>query len=75
MLKLNGYNGHISIGGTNINNLKEKIKNNYDLYGKIIDTAIIGLGEYPTLELFEYISGDRKIENVSNILYNSHSIP
>lgn len=71
MLKEKGYNGHISWGGTSINEEINIIKSSRRFFEEIVDSVMLGAGEVPTKELFEYIKGKRRIEDISNIMYKT----
>lgn len=70
ILREKGYKGHICFGGPYNNAIKEeKIKADTTLFDYGIDTFMLGCGENPTKELFEYLEGKRDISTVSNIIY------
>ncbi len=63
------YNVKIQIGGTWADLALNQIKNDKELFDLYFDYCMVGIGENATKELWEYHIGQRKIENVSNILY------
>lgn len=74
ILREKGYKGHICFGGPYSATIKEeKIKVDTTIFDYGIDTFMLGCGENPTKELFEYLEGKRDISEVSNIIYiDSH---
>lgn len=69
MLKERGIKSRICFGGSETFSIKPILLTDKRYYKEYIDYAMIGAGEHPTAELFEYLEGKRKIEDVSGIIY------
>lgn len=69
MLRKAGFKGYINFGGTDLEENKEILKNNPSFFRNITNSIMLGAGEKPTKELFEYITEKRKIEDITNIIY------
>lgn len=71
MLRKKGIKSHICYGGSDTHFLKSVVLKNMEYFDNYIDTLMLGAGEHPTLELFEYIEGKRKRSDVTNIIYKN----
>ena len=60
---------HISIGGNYFTRLTDTIKNIPEFFELFCDTLLVKEGERPVIELTDYLAGNRKIEDVSNLMY------
>ena len=69
ILRAKGSKSHICFGGTETDNIKQTLKDNKVLFEKYIDTLMLGEGEHPTYDLFEYLEGKKDIKDISNIIY------
>ncbi len=59
----------VAIGGNYITQNKTDFMNHPEIFGKYCDYLMVGDGERSIVELTEYISGKRKISEVSNLVY------
>lgn len=71
MLREKGIKSHICYGGSNAHYLKSVVLKNKEYFDNYIDALMLGAGEYPTMELFEYLEGKRKISDVASIIYRN----
>ena len=62
-------NAHINIGGNYFTRLTETLEKYPEFFELFCDSISIEEGEIPVLELADYIAGNRKIEDVSNLMY------
>jgi len=68
MLK-NKTDAHINIGGNFFGRVKDAILNHEEFFDLFCDSLLVEEGEKPVVELAQYIKGDIKIEDVSNLIY------
>ena len=68
MLK-NCTKAHVTIGGNYFGRVTEAFFNHKEFFEVYADSLLVEEGEKPVLELAEYINGERKIEDVSNLMY------
>lgn len=71
ILREKGIKSHICYGGSETHFLKSVVLKNKKYFDDYIDILMLGAGEHPTLEFFEYLEGRRNIKNVSNIIYKN----
>lgn len=71
MLREKGIKSHICYGGSQSHLLKSVVFDEEEYFNDYMDTLMIGAGEYPTLELFEYLEGKRELKDVSGIIYKN----
>lgn len=71
ILREKGIKSHICYGGSETHFLKSVVLKNKKYFDDYIDTLMLGAGEHPTLELFEYLEGNRNIKDVTNIIYKN----
>lgn len=71
MLREKGIKSHICYGGSDTHFLKSVVLKNKEYFDNYMDTLMLGAGEHPTLELFEYLEGKRKQSDVTNIIYKN----
>lgn len=62
-------NAHINIGGNYFTRLDDTLKKYPEFFELFCHSIVIQEGERPVLELADYIGGNRKIEEVSNLIY------
>ena len=62
-------NAYINIGGNYFLRLLDSLKKLPDFFDTFADSVSYGEGENSILELAEFITGKRNIENVSNLVY------
>lgn len=62
-------NAHVNIGGNFFGRVSDAFFNHPDFFEKYAHSISIEEGEKPVLELAEYIDGQRKLEDVSNLMY------
>jgi len=60
---------HINIGGNYFTRLTDTLQKYPEFFELFANSITIEEGEKPALELVDYIAGNRKIEEVSNLLY------
>lgn len=74
ILKKEGLKSKIIFGGANITRQAKYIKNDYELFEKYIDGALVGNGQTATIEYIEYLEKKRSIEEVSNLIYKKGTV-
>ncbi len=62
-------NAHICIGGNHFGRVKDAIFNHPEFFELFCHSLLVEEGEVPVVELAEYVSGKRNIEEVSNLIY------
>lgn len=68
MLK-NCTKAHVTIGGNYFGRVTEAFFDHKEFFEVYADSLLVEEGEKPVLELAEYVNGERKIEDVSNLMY------
>lgn len=68
MLK-NHTKAHVNIGGNFFGRVVETLEKKHEFFELFADSILVEEGERPVIELAEYLSGSRKIEDVSNLVY------
>lgn len=71
MLREKGIKSHICYGGSDTYFLKPVVFKKKEYFDYYTDTLMLGAGEHPTLELFEYLEGKRKRSDVTSIIYKN----
>ena len=64
---------HITVGGNVITRLQEELPNRELFFTRVFDSAIMYEGEHALLWLLEALSGQRKLEQVPNLIYRDET--
>src|SRR5574341_177832 len=64
---------HVTVGGNVITRLQEELPNHELFFTRVFDSAILYEGEHALLWLLEALRGQRKLEQVPNLIYRDDS--